>query len=307
MRRCDTIGVNVLTIIKGVYNMEYIANAWIYFIDQLKDIRFFDIIDILIVSVLFYYVIRFIRDRRAGKLAVGVVFLLIFQIIGELFNLIAVRFIMQNVFQVGILAVIVVFQPELRSMLENVGGESLKGLKSIGEQKNIQTVQNMIVDLCAVTNELSNDKTGALIVIEMSTKLGDVIKTGTIVNADMSSFLLKNIFFNNAPLHDGAVIIRDLRLYAAGCFLPPPLNTDIINKDLGTRHRAAIGVSEISDAVVIIVSEETGTISTAFKGKLKRNYDYHSLKTELDELLLPHGNTKRRLSKKKNDEFDTVD
>ena len=287
--------------------MEYISNAWIYFIDQLKDMSFVDIIDILIVSVLFYYVIKFIRDRRAGKLAIGVVFLLIFQIIGEVFNLIAVRFIMQNVFQVGILAIIVVFHPELRSMLENVGGESLKGLKSIGTQKDVQTVSNMINDICETVCDLSNDKTGALIVIERSTKLGDVIKTGTVINADMTPYLLKNIFFNKAPLHDGAVIMRDSRIYAAGCVLPLPLNTDII-KDLGTRHRAGIGMSETSDAVVLIVSEETGTISTAIKGQLKRNHDYTTLKMELDELLLPHHNTiKRKISKKKPDEPDSVD
>ena len=287
--------------------MEYIANAWIYFIDQLRDISFVDVIDILIVSVLFFYVIRFIRDRRAGKLAVGVVFLLGFQIIGEIFNLIAVRFIMQNVFQVGILAIIVVFTPELRSMLENVGVESLKSLKSIGEQKDANTLTAMINDVCEAVCELANDKTGALIVIERSTKLGDVIKTGTIINADVTPFLLKNIFFNKAPLHDGAVIMRDSRIYAAGCFLPLSINTDII-KDLGTRHRAGIGMSETSDAFVIIVSEETGTISTAVKGQLKRNLDFTTLKTELDNLLLPHHNTiKRKISKKKNDEPDSVD
>ena len=286
--------------------MDYIANAWIYFIDQLKDITFVDVVDILIVSVLFYYVIKFIRDRRAGKLAIGVVFLIIFQIIGEIFNLIAVRFIMQNVFQVGILAIIVVFTPELRSMLENVGVESLKSLKSIGEQKNTHTLNNMINDLCESLCDLSADKTGALVVIERSTKLGDVIQTGTVLNADLTPFLLKNIFFNKAPLHDGAVVIRDLRIYAAGCLLPVSLNTDII-KDLGTRHRAGIGMSETSDAVILIVSEETGTISTAVKGILKRNLDYTTLKMELEELLLPHQPSKRKTSKKKNDEPDSVD
>jgi len=293
-------------IVKGVYIMDYIANAWIYFVDQLKDITFVDVVDILIVSVLFYYVIKFIRDRRAGKLAIGVVFLLIFQIIGEIFNLIAVRFIMQNVFQVGILAIIVVFTPELRSMLENVGVESLKGLKSIGEQKGTHTLNNMINDICEALCDLSNDRTGALIVIERSTKLGDVIQTGTIINADMTPFLLKNIFFNKAPLHDGAVVIRDLRIYAAGCLLPVSLNTDII-KDLGTRHRAGIGMSETSDAVVLIVSEETGTISTAVKGKLKRNLDYTTLKMELEDLFLPHQTIKKKSSKKKNEESESVD
>ena len=143
----------------------------------------------------------------------------------------------------------------------------------------------MINEVTEAACDMSLDKTGALIVIERTTKLGDIIKTGTIVNADTTAFLIRNIFFKNAPLHDGAMIIRDDRIYAAGCFLPLSTNNDII-KDLGTRHRAAIGMSENSDAVIVVVSEENGTISIAVEGELKRNFSYNSLKAELTRLLL---------------------
>lgn len=263
---------------------EFVSYAWNYFITQVTSITFTDVVDILIVSVLFYYIIRFIRDRRAGKLAVGVMLLILCQGLASVFDLTTLKFIMENVFQVGILAIIIVFQPELRSMLENVGGDSLRSLRSIGERSNPEN-EKMIGQLCEALCDMSLSKTGALVAIERSTKLGDVIKSGTVVNADVSSFLLKNIFFNKAPLHDGAVIIRDGRIYAAGCLLPLSTNLDII-KDLGTRHRAAIGMSENSDAAVLVVSEETGTISFALGGQLKRNYNYASLRAELENLLI---------------------
>ena len=148
------------------------------------------------------------------------------------------------------------------------------------ENAKSETIDN----LCQAVSELGREYTGALIVIERSTPLGDIIKTGTVVNADVGVSMIKNIFFNKAPLHDGAVVIRNNRVFAAGCFLPMSQNDDII-KDLGTRHRSAIGMSENSDAVVIVVSEETGTISIALNGELRRNYDYNSLKQELTSLL----------------------
>jgi diadenylate cyclase len=263
--------------------------------------RIIDIIDILIVSVVVYYLIKFIRERRAGKLAAGVVILLIFEAAGQILDFMALQFLMQNVFQVGIIALIVVFSPELRSALEKMGGLSLRNLRSITEQKDIQAATSMINDLCEALFDLSKDKTGALVVIENSTKLGDVIKSGTLLNAEMSPFLIKNIFFNKAPLHDGAVIVRGTRIYAAGCFLPLSENTDII-KDLGTRHRAAIGMSENSDAIILVVSEETGIISMAHEGKLRRSYDYMSLRRELLGMLINDvnlGTTVRRVFSKK--------
>ncbi|MBE6564146.1 MAG: TIGR00159 family protein [Ruminococcaceae bacterium] len=254
-----------------------------------------DAVDIFLVAVLFYYLFKFFRDKRAGKLAIGVVLLVIFQIVSNVLNMKATHFIMENVFQVGLIAILIVFQPELRKVLEKVGGDSLRGIKSIGEQKTSQQMQNMINGICESVCDMAKDKTGALIVLERETGLGDIIESGTVVNADVSPFLIRNIFFKNSPLHDGAMVIRGTRLFAAGCFLPLSDESDIV-KDLGTRHRAAIGMSETSDALVIVVSEETGTISTAFRGELKRNYDYASLKAELENKLEaePKNNSIRR-------------
>ena len=192
---------------------------------------------------------------------------------------------LENLLSVGAIALIIVFQPELRSALEKVGGSSFKTLKnSVAPKDKEHSKIEGISNICQAVSELSREYTGALIVIERNTPLGDIIKTGTIVNADICVSMLKNIFFNKAPLHDGAVIIRNNRIYAAGCFLPMSTNDDII-KDLGTRHRSAIGMSENSDAVVVVVSEETGTISVALNGELRRNYDYNTLKYELTTLL----------------------
>ena len=283
--------------------MEFLRNgireAWSFFSTQIGLMDWQDILDILVVAVLLYQVYRFIRDRRAGKLFAGVMILILLQFLSELLGLNTLHFLMQNVFQAGLVALVVVFQPELRSALEKIGGEPLKSLKSIGENRDQGALASMIKEICEAASDLSASKTGALIVLERSTKLGDVIKSGVIVNADVSSFLLKNIFFNKAPLHDGAVVIRDGRIYAAGCFLPLSTN-DAIIKDLGTRHRAGIGMSENSDALVIIVSEETGTISLAKDGQLRRGFNYNSLKRTLEQLLLDTAQGKVRGKLQKN-------
>lgn len=282
--------------------------TWEYFVNQIKSIGLGDIVDILLVAVLFYFVYAFIRDRRAGKLAAGVALLMLLMLVSSLFGFSAMSFIMSNLFQVGFVALVVVFQPELRSALERMGGEPLKSLRTIGESKEPQTaISPYIEELCQAVDKLSRDKTGALVVIEGSTKLGDIIKTGVMVNADISSFVLRNIFYNGAPLHDGAVVVRAWRVLAAGCFLPLSTNEDII-KDLGTRHRAGIGMSEESDAVVIIVSEETGNVSLAIDGQLKRGYTYHSLKRELERLYLNApssnlGNVTRRMAHRKKEDM----
>ena len=280
---------------------ELLLTIWESLVTQVSDITFTDILDIAIVSVIFYYVFRFIRDRRAGKLAVGVFLLVLFEAVSTILELATVQFILENVFQVGLIAIIILFQPELRSMLESMGGESLKSLKSIREQKDTQQTLGMIDGVCEAVSGLSDTQTGALIVIERETKLGDVIRSGTVVNADTSPFLIKNIFFKNSPLHDGAMVIREDRVYAAGCLLPLSQNTDII-RDLGTRHRAAIGMSENSDAIVIVVSEETGKISVAQGGLLKRGYDTATLKWELEAALVEHHGTKHLLPWKKKDD-----
>ncbi len=268
--------------------------TWDYFLNQIRSIGFLDILDILLVTVLLYYVYAFIRDRRAGKLAVGVAVIVLVSVVSSLLGLSAMSYIMQNIFQVGFIALLVVFQPELRSALEKMGGEPLKSLRNIGENKDSAGAAAPFVnELCHGVADLAKTKTGALIVIERSTKLGEILKTGVTVNADLSTFVLRNIFYDGAPLHDGAVIIRNWRVQAAGCFLP--LSTsDIIMKDLGTRHRAGIGMSEESDAVVIIVSEETGTISIAMGGQLQRGFTYTSLKRELDNLFVTPNNSRNK-------------
>jgi len=251
----------------------------------IKSISILDIIDIICVAILLYYAYRFIRDRRAGKLALGVVFIIAFLLMSDLLEMNALNFLLQNVVQIGLIALIIVFQPELRTALEKMGGESLRGFRNIGEQKDTAAKLAMIDAVSEAVEDMSASKTGALIVFERSTRLGDLILTGTVINADATPFLIKNIFFNKAPLHDGALIVREERLYAAGCLLPLSANPDII-KDLGTRHRAAIGMSENSDAVVIVVSEETGTVSVAYEGMLKRGFERETLVKELRHYLV---------------------
>ena len=269
----------------------FFKNIWFFFekyvITRFEKFEIKDAIDILILSLILFFVFRFIMDRRAGKLALGLVFVILILILSSLLEMRAVTFIFQNFYQAGIIAIIIVFQPELRSALEKVGTAPISNIKNISaDTKNSSNVINAIGIISEAVCDLSMEKTGALIVIERSTKLGDHIKTGTILNAQLTTPLLKNVFFNKAPLHDGAVILRNYRIYSAGCFLPLSTKEDIIS-DLGTRHRAAIGVSELSDAVVIVVSEETGNISIAHNGTLKRNYGYKTLKSELSKLLLP--------------------
>lgn len=278
--------------------INWIADMWSFFINQIKDIGISDIVDILIVSVLIYYVYKFIRERRAGKLAVGIGVLAVIMILSNVFELAVMNYFMKNIFQVGLIAAVVIFQPELRSLLENVGGDSIKGLRSIGEDKENQETLKFINELCEAVGEMSMSKTGALIVIEQSTKLGDIISTGTVINADTSSMLLRNIFFNKSPLHDGAVVIRDMRIYSAGCLLPLATKNNI-TKELGTRHRAAIGASEASDALVVVVSEETGTISLAHKGHMHRGYDVVRLKAKLDSIINTDKTKKKIITKSK--------
>jgi diadenylate cyclase len=208
-------------------------------------------------------------------------------IVSSVLKMHAIQFIFRNFYQIGLIAVVIVFQPELRAGLEKIGTTPFSGFKGLGtsDAKEMASVSEDIDVLCEAACDMARSKTGALIVIERTTKLGEYIKSGVLVNAQMSPFLLRNIFFNKAPLHDGAVIIRGHRIFAAGCFLPLSTKDDIF-QSLGTRHRAAIGMSEASDAVVIVVSEETGTISIAIDGELRRNFNYNSLKQELLKLLV---------------------
>jgi len=274
---------------------EYFVNASDYFLTYAKTMTINDLIDIFIVSILFYYAFRFIRNRRAGRLASGVVVLIILQVISNRFELNTIGFLLQNIFQVGIIALIIIFQPEIRSALEKMGAEPLRSLKMMGDQTGLEETKRVIIEICEAACDLSKDKTGALIVVERKTKLGDYTKGRTILDAEVTSQLLRNIFFKFAPLHDGAVIISNNRVLAAGCYLPLSTNEDI-TRNLGTRHRAAVGMSENSDAVVVVVSEETGAISVAHDGRLIQNLDYRSLDAVLSELIA----TEKHLKSRKN-------
>ena len=255
-----------------------------YIFSVLKDITFIDIIDILLLSLIIFYAYRFIKERRAAKLAIGLLLLSLIFFISSITNMRTIRYILQTFYQVGFLAIIVIFQADLRAALEKVGNTPMLGLKSLSNVDYVKQI-DVAEKLSETAEGLSLTRTGALIIIERNTKLGDYLSQGVIINADLEPLMLRNIFFNKAPLHDGAVIIRDGRIYAAGCFLP--LSQVDVGKELGTRHRAAIGLSEVSDAAVIVVSEETGIISLAIGGTLERNFDRSSLKQRLIKVLVP--------------------
>lgn len=255
-------------------------------VSAFRNFGFLDAVDILVVTVLLFYLFCFIRNRRAGKLALGICMLLLAQVISDMLKLRTMLFLMDYIFQVGVVALVIIFQPELRSVLEKMGGESLSTIRNFGTRDMTRTIN----ELCTACCTLAKDKLGALIVLERSTRLGDIISSGTTVDAEISAPLLCNIFQDKAPLHDGAVVIRDGRVYAAGCFLPLSSNSHIL-RNLGTRHHSAIGMSENSDAVIIVVSEESGTISVAANGNLTRNYDYVGLQRELIQQLGEHRRT----------------
>ena len=263
-----------------------------YFIEPIKHIGVKDCVDILLLAMVLFFVYRLIKDSRAWKLLSGLLVLFFVSIIADTFEMLALSVVFGNFQQLGILAILVLFQPEIRMALEKVGGTPISSIKSIAavESRDLATINAEIDAICTAASDLSRDKVGALIVIERSTKLGDFIKSGVYIDAAISPHILRNIFFNKAPLHDGAVIIRNSRICAAGCFLPLSTKEDI-NKDLGTRHRAAIGLTEVSDAVVIVVSEETGTVSVSVDGNLARNYNYSTLKQTLSGFLIPQGVT----------------
>lgn len=268
--------------------MTEIKNFWNGLVEMVRSVEFSpinDTLDILAVTAIIYLTFKFLGDRRAGKLAAGVVLFFVFFVLSDAFEMSALNFLLKSITQAGLVALIIVFQPELRSALEKLGTGSIKNIKGMFGGPDMKETVEGISEICKATEGLSATKTGALMVIECETKLGDVIKSGTVIDADITSMLIGNIFYNKAPLHDGALLIRNNRLYAAGCFLPLSQNQDIM-KDLGTRHRAAIGISEVSDAIVIVVSEETGIISVAQNGKLERGLSGTTLEKMLIDLLL---------------------
>ena len=248
--------------------------------------RFTDIIDIIIVTYVIYKMLVFIRETRTVHLLKGIVMFLIVMQVSYAFNLHTVYYILSNVFQLGFIAVLIVFQPELRRALEQLGKTSVGKGKWFNFDERSETAERgaVISEVVRSCQQMSNSKIGALIVFEDEDKVSDIIETGISLDAEISSELLVNIFIPKTPLHDGAVVIRGNKIAAAACFLP--LSQDpTLSKELGTRHRAGLGISETSDAFVVIVSEETGNISVAHKGELKVNLTPDALTKRLTKVL----------------------
>jgi diadenylate cyclase len=254
-----------------------------------KTITPIDIVDILLVAALIYKGIQLIRETRAEQLLKGIMLFVVVYYFSMVMGLKAMSYILVNVFQFGVLALIVMFQPELRSALEHVGRSSVGRfrLSSYDDSSSEEMrIRKEIYAVCEAARYLQKDRIGALILFERLTHLGEIVKTGTVINAEISSEIVCNIFYPKAPLHDGAMILRDGRVYAAGCFLPLSQNQEI-SRELGTRHRAALGISESCDVLVLVVSEETGVISLVQKGVIKRNLTVDTLRVALEKGLLP--------------------
>jgi diadenylate cyclase len=279
-------------LMSGIFDAVY---TWFnQFIAVMSGFGIVDLLDILAVAYIIYKLIQLVRQTRAKQLVFGVLMILAVWIVANWLNMISLKTILRSVLGQGVLALAIIFQPEIRSALELVSRSNFSPLnrKSTGNQNH---VMSCIDSVCRACQSFQNTRTGALIVFERNTMLGDIVKSGTIVDADAGSELIGNIFFPNTPLHDGAMIIRNGRIHAAGCILPLTQNNDV-KKELGTRHRAALGMSENSDAVIVVVSEETGNISVAVGGVLTRDYDVVKLKSLLESKLVENVESESKVS-----------
>lgn len=251
------------------------------FLSVLSTLEFIDLIDVVILTYIIYIALKLIRETRAGQLVKGVLFLVAGYLISSFCELKVMSYLLKQALDIGLIAMIILFQPELRRALEKFGRTKFS-LSTFGFGQGSDTItkkwERAIDAICDSCVELSATCTGALIVVERQVRLGEQIETGTVMNAVPSKEVFGNIFYPKTPLHDGAVIMRDGIILAAACFLPKPQKDALINKKLGSRHRAAIGMSENSDAVIIVVSEETGQISVAMNGVLTRDYTHEKLK-----------------------------
>ncbi len=260
----------------------------------LLSIKITDVIDILIVAYLLYTLLGFIKETRAQQLFRGILLIVAFFLVSEMFNLSLLNWLFTRLITVGLIAVVILFQPEIRRGLEQIGRRGVLSwqFRDMGKDELYATVHK-IVD---AVDDFSSTQTGALMAIERETMLTDICETGVIVDAEISVRLLGNLFYEGSPLHDGAVIIRGDRVHAASCVLPLTERQNI-GKNLGTRHRAALGLSEVSDAFVIVVSEETGAISVAQNGEFKRFLDLKTLEKMLLDIYLPSSDDKDLLSR----------
>ncbi len=265
----------------GVFNAIYATiNQIIYAVSH---IRVFDILDILIIAYIIYKTIGFLRESRAGQLVKGLIVLFVVYIVADWWQLASLQWLLSKVMGSVLLAAVVIFQPELRRILENVGKTKFSRDRLFEDKESV--VSESIDKIGKAAGFMSEKRIGALIVFERTTQLGEIINTGTLVDATVSVSIVNNIFFPKSPLHDGAMIVREGRILAAGCILPLTQN-DTLSSQLGTRHRAAIGMSENSDAVVLVVSEETGTISIVHSGNITRDYNSVTAIAELRRLLI---------------------
>jgi diadenylate cyclase len=251
------------------------------FLDIVRAIRLNDIIDMVIMAFVFYKVLYFLARTGSGRVLRGILLLVVVLLLARAMNLYVINYVFGKTFELGVLALLVIFQPEIRSLLEKVGGIT----KYIPGRSNPRDVEIAISQVVLACRDLAATKTGALIVFERDNMLDEPIKTGTLIHADVKAELLKNIFYPNTPLHDGAVIIRGGRIEAASCMLPLTSQTHL-SRELGMRHRAGIGMSEASDAVVVVVSEESGSISVAVEGILKRHLTEETFERILKNELL---------------------
>ena len=256
--------------------------TWLSF----PSVKWTDVVEIIIISFLFYRFLAWIKDTKAWSLLKGIVIILLFVLIAALFSMTTILWIAKNIFSVAVTATVVVFQPELRKALEQLGKRKVfsgvfnfEGSKLIGERFSDDTINEIV----RASYEMGKAKTGALIVLSQNDSLIDYENTGIAIDSLVSNQLLINIFEHNTPLHDGAVIVRGDRITSATCYLPLSDNMKL-SKDLGTRHRAGVGISEATDSMTVIVSEETGKISVAYLGELSRNLDSESLKEKLREI-----------------------
>ena len=242
-----------------------------------------DVVDILVVAYIIYRVMKLLKDTSAARLAKGILILVLIMLFASFLRLTMISWLLRNALSVGVFAVVVIFQPELRRLLEQIGKGNLSRMLIPDTDPNV--VESMIVATVSACADMSRTKTGALIVFERKERLGEIISTGTRVDAAPSAERIENIFFKNSPLHDGAMIVRAGRVCAAGCVLPLSGNQGL-SRDLGTRHRAAVGMSETADSVLVVVSEETGAISVAIGGMLKRHLSPEILQKMLESELL---------------------
>lgn len=263
--------------LNGIYS---VWNQIVYAVSSLRIP--FDIIDILVIAFIIYKAIGFLRESRAGQLVKGIIILVVVYGIADWWNLVILKWTLSKIMGSALIAVAVIFQPELRRILEKVGRTNFRRGQLLGTEESV--VANCIDNVSRAAGSMQEKKIGALIVFEKKTQLGEIINTGTIIDAEASSSMVNNIFFPKSPLHDGAMIIRDGRIFAAGCILPLTQREDI-SLQLGTRHRAAIGMTENSDAVVLVVSEETGIISIVSNGQITRNYNAASACAELKRMI----------------------